>query len=146
MLVTDTSVTNAAGTTNVVYTINFRASAASKNLTVKWTQNTTAATGRVSFQSATLSNNADTTQPLTTITSGPADGSVITTPTATFGFSSNEGGSSFQCRVDEGAYLSCATPFTTGTLSDGVHTFDVRALDAAGNLSSQPPRRTFTKQ
>jgi hypothetical protein len=146
LIATDTSVTNAAGTTNVVYTINFRASSASKNLTVKWTQNTTAATGRVSFQSATLSNNADTTLPITTITSGPADGSVVTTSTATWGFSSNESGSTFQCRVDGTNYQSCATPFTTSALSDGQHTFDVRAVDAAGNVSSQPPRRTFTKQ
>jgi hypothetical protein len=146
LVATETSASNAAGTTNVAYTITFRASAASKNLTVKWTQNTTAATGRVSLQSATLVNNPDTTLPVTTITSGPADGSVVTTSTATFGFSSNESGSSFQCRMDETIYLPCANPFTTGTLSDGQHTFDVRAVDAAGNIASQPPRRTFTKQ
>lgn len=144
--VTDTTVSQTSGTRNVVFTIRFRANSAGKTLTVTWTQNTTATSGRVSLQSATLTTNSDTTAPTTTISSGPANGATITTSTATFGFTSNETGSTFQCRVDAGTYATCTSPFTTPALSAGSHTFDVRAIDGAGNVTGAPPRRTFIKQ
>ncbi len=144
--VTDTSVTNTAGATNVVYTIKFRASAPSKTLTVKWTQNTTSSTGRVSLQSATLVSAADTTSPTTVITDGPIDGSTITDDMPTFDFSSGDGGVSYQCRIDGSTYSTCASPFTTATLGTGAHTFDVRSTDASGNTETRPPRRSFTVQ
>jgi hypothetical protein len=86
----------------------------------------------------------DTTPPETTITSGPAEGSTITTPTATFGFSSSEAGSTFQCRVDGGAFTPCASPATTAPLSNAAHTFAVVAADAWGNIDPSPATRSFT--
>jgi hypothetical protein len=42
------------------------------------------------------------------------------------------------------AYAACTGPFTTSTLSDGSHTFEVRAIDGAGNVDPTPAGRTFT--
>ena len=45
---------------------------------------------------------SDSTPPDTTITSGPTDGSTISTDSATFAFSSSEAGSTFSCALDGG--------------------------------------------
>jgi Bacterial Ig-like domain len=84
----------------------------------------------------------DTVEPETTIDSGPSGATGDATPT--FGFSSSQPGSSFECRVDGGAWASCASPETTAPLSDGAHTFEVRATDPAGNVDQTPASRSFT--
>jgi bacillolysin len=86
----------------------------------------------------------DTTPPDTAITSGPANGSTIPGPTATFGFTASEVGSTFRCKVDTGAYAACTTPYTTATLTSGPHTFSVAAVDTSGNVDPTPATRTFT--
>jgi CSLREA domain-containing protein len=83
----------------------------------------------------------DTVAPQTTIGSGPAGLTNDSTPT--FGFSS-EAGASFQCRVDAAAFAACTSPHTTGALSDGAYTFEVRATDAAGNTDASPASRAIT--
>jgi hypothetical protein len=89
----------------------------------------------------------DTTPPETSITSGPS-GSVTGT-TATFEFTSNEPGSTFECRLYASgspapAFSNCASPYTTATLSDGNYVFEVRAKDAAGNVDATPASDSFT--
>ena len=84
----------------------------------------------------------DTAAPNTTITSGPSG--PTNDPTATFALSSSEAGSSFQCKVDAGAYSACTSPKTTSHLVDGSHTFFVRARDPAANLDPTPASRSFT--
>jgi uncharacterized delta-60 repeat protein len=84
----------------------------------------------------------DTTAPETTITAGPAGTTNDSTPT--FGFDSSEGGSTFECSVDGSAFSPCSSPHTTSPLSDGPHTFEVRATDLAGNLDASPASRGFT--
>jgi Ca2+-binding RTX toxin-like protein len=83
----------------------------------------------------------DTTPPDTTITSGPAASSTETTPS--FAFVGTGGATSFQCRMDGGAWTACATPFTT-TVALGAHTFEVRAIDSVGNIDASPAAATFT--
>ena len=89
---------------------------------------------------ASRSFTIDTTAPDTTITGGP-NGTVAST-TATFTFSSSEAGSTFQCALDIGAFGACPVSYTG--LSQGSHTFQVRATDAVGNTDASPASRTWT--
>ncbi|HEX5712506.1 MAG TPA: hypothetical protein VFX85_04245, partial [Solirubrobacterales bacterium] len=85
---------------------------------------------------------ADTTAPETSIASGPSGSTTATD--ASFGFSANESGSSFACRLDSGSWGSCASPKSYASLGVGSHTFSVRATDAAGNTDSSPAARSWT--
>jgi parallel beta-helix repeat protein len=92
----------------------------------------------------TNSNPSDTTPPSTSITSGPTNGSTDTDGSVSFGFSSSESNSTFECKLDESAYGSCTTPKSYSSLENGDHTFSVRATDAAGNTDATPATRTFS--
>jgi hypothetical protein len=74
----------------------------------------------------------DQTPPDTRIDSGPATPTNLTS--ATFTFSSTESGSSYECALDSGSFVSCGSPKTYSGLEAGSHTFYVRATDAAGNV------------
>ena len=79
--------------------------------------------GNASPVSNTVTVTVDTTAPNTTISSAPA------TPTnatgASFAFSSNEAGSSFECQLDGSGYSACSSPKSYTGLSEGSHTFQV---------------------
>ena len=90
-----------------------------------------------------------------TIESGPLDTTLTSTPpnpdndpTPTFTFSGNDSAGNgvvgFECRVDDGDWYSCTSPHTTAPLSDGAHTFAVRAVDEAGNRDPSPVSHTWT--
>ena len=98
--------------------------------------------GNVDPTPASRSFTVDTGAPNTSIDSGPSGPANDATPT--FAFSADEAGSTFECRVDGGAWASCSTPMTTASLADGVHTFEVRATDPAGNVDPTPASRSFT--
>jgi hypothetical protein len=84
----------------------------------------------------------DLTAPDTTIDAQPADPSNDTTPS--FAFSSSEPGSTFECRIDGGSWTSCSSPETISpALTEGSHTFDARAVDAAGNTDANPASYTW---
>jgi hypothetical protein len=83
----------------------------------------------------------DLVAPQTTIASGPGTRTRDTSPT--FAFASDQG-AVFECQVDAGPYVLCASPFTTATLSDGVHVFRVRATDQADNTDTTPAIRAVT--
>jgi hypothetical protein len=85
---------------------------------------------------------SDTTPPETSIDSGPSG--TVGSSSATFAFSSNESGSSFECKLDNGSFAACASPQNYAGLSDGPHTFSVRAKDAAGNVDGTPATRSWT--
>jgi len=95
----------------------------------------------ISIDSVVLSVTVDTTAPDTTIDSGPS-GSVGANPPA-FTFST-EADSTFDCSLDGVAYAGCVSPKSYTGLTDGSHTFRVRAQDKAGNVDSSPAQRTFT--
>jgi hypothetical protein len=88
----------------------------------------------------------DWTVPLpdTSIDSGPSGPTNDTTPS--FIYSSPDSGASFQCRVDNDAFAPCdASSFTPSTaLSEGSHTFEVRAKDTDGHFDTTPATRSFT--
>jgi len=62
---------------------------------------------------------------------------------ATFGFASTEPGSKFQCKLDRKAWTSCKAPKTYKNLKKGKHTFQVRAIDKAGNRDKTPAKKTW---
>jgi hypothetical protein len=79
---------------------------------------------------ATAPQTAITTEPPTTSTSG----------SATFAFTSSEGGSTFLCSLDAGGFAPCASPKTYDGLSDGDHTFrDVHVADHRGRTGNRRP-------
>jgi hypothetical protein len=96
------------------------------------------------------------TQPMLTIDGTPPDTAIAGTPplftdtTASFGFTGSDGGAppsgiaSFECSLDGVAFSPCASPASYGGLSDGGHTFAVRAIDVAGNVDPTPDSWSWT--
>ncbi len=83
----------------------------------------------------------DTVAPETSVTDGPDGDTTDRRPT--FGFQADEE-ATFACRIDDGAAIDCEDTFRPDApLSLGAHTFEVTALDAAGNLDQVPARRSF---
>lgn len=77
---------------------------------------------------------ADTKAPVVEITDGPDDETDETT--ASFEFEADEPVESYECRLDDGEFEECVSPYNTpGQLQPGEHVFVVRATDPAGNRS-----------
>src|SRR5919112_995310 len=91
-----------------------------------------------SINSTTLFAQFKDTSPVdTTITSQPADPTNSTS--ASFSFTSNHTGSSvsFECSLDGSAFSACTSPKSYTGLTNGPHTFEVRAKD--GTVVDQTP-------
>lgn len=78
--------------------------------------------------------------PETTISSGPTG---VITPEATFTFDSSQEGSSFECSLDAAGYSPCTSPVVLQGLSEGPHTFRVRAEGASETPDPTPAERSF---
>jgi hypothetical protein len=78
----------------------------------------------------------DVTAPDTTITGRPKRNTKQRR--ATFSFISTESGSTFVCSLDFDGFTPCGSPTRTRKLRRRRHTFEVRAIDAAGNVDSTP--------
>ena len=91
-------------------------------------------------------------RPTPVIDSGPGEGSVIPTGSATFAFSTSEPGVAFRCstpsagKLVAGGELGACSGSGTATYSDlanGQHTFEVATVDGVGAMSGRATR-TFT--
>lgn len=98
--------------------------------------------GNASAWSTPWKVTVDTVAPDTTINSGPSG--LVNTQSASFAFSSPDGTASFECQLDDGGYSSCASPQNYSSLSQGNHTFYVRAKDPANNVDQTPASRSWT--
>jgi hypothetical protein len=100
----------------------------------------------VSDTPAVYSWTVDTVAPAATLdpTSGPGQGALQTITSETLRFSSNEPANArFECSLDGAAFSACATPLTLNGLASGAHSFRVRTIDQAGNVSA-PVERDWT--
>ncbi|HEX4924375.1 MAG TPA: Ig-like domain-containing protein, partial [Bdellovibrionales bacterium] len=80
----------------------------------------------------------DNTIPTVTITAQPADPSNDTSPDFSFSGADNLAVASFECEMDGGGFSACTSPKNyAGPLSNASHTFKVRSLDGAGNVSNE---------
>jgi hypothetical protein len=84
----------------------------------------------------------DTTPPDTSISAAPPASTSSTS--ASFSFASTEANSTFDCKLDAGAWAACASPKAYSGLAAGSHTFSVRARDVAGNVDATPAVHTWT--
>jgi hypothetical protein len=92
----------------------------------------------------------DMSSPNTTITRGPKD--KTKKKTATFEFTGTDlaRGSSrqvagFQCKLDAGGFVPCTSPHRV-RVKKGKHTFQVRAIDQAGNVDGSPATDTWKRK
>jgi len=135
----------ASGTASMFHSPGLMVSVAD-NTTTSFRATATDAAGNRSPCSAARMYVEDSTRPDTTITAGPLVQTTSRRPT--FKFASSEAGSRFQCRLDSQPFGRCSGPGASHTpyvvLSLGAHTFQVRAIDTAGNADSTPAQRTFT--
>ena len=79
--------------------------------------------------------------PETSIAGGPSGATSSTS--ATFRFSSTDTAATFQCKLDDRSWSSCASGKTYTGLPQGSHTFRVRAKDSAGTNDPSPAERTW---
>ena len=100
------------------------------------------AVGNVDPTPATRTWTVDLSAPDTTIDSGPIG--TVRMMTAAFTFSASEMNVTFECNLDAGGYAPCTSPANYSALAQGVHTFAVRATDAAMHVDASPATRTWT--
>jgi hypothetical protein len=96
------------------------------------------AAGNVSEPTAEYSWLIDTIRPVVALTDKPDP--VTNRTDATFSFTSNKPGSSFECALDGSGFVACTSPVVYAQLGAGSHTFVVRAVQ----LGNTGPATTYT--
>ncbi|OGU11010.1 MAG: hypothetical protein A2075_13280, partial [Geobacteraceae bacterium GWC2_58_44] len=64
--------------------------------------------------------------------------------TATFAFSSNHPSAVFTCKLDDGDYAPCGTPYSYDNLADGSHSFTVQSKEQTGEPIATPTSFAWT--
>ena len=100
------------------------------------------AAGNTDASPATRSFTVDTAAPHTTITSQP--GALSLSGSGSVGFTVSESAAASQCRLDNGAWSACSSPYQVSALGAGRHQVDVRSDDAAGNVESPGASAAWT--
>ena len=89
----------------------------------------------------------DRVAPVATISGGPAGTAApVRVPETTFTFAVDEPGARTECRLDsldDGDWAACVSPRTLTGLAHGVHVFQVRAVDEAGNVQAVAAQSGF---
>ena len=75
----------------------------------------------------------DTRAPVVAISSAPVSPNLQST--ASFAFGSDEAGVVYSCSLNSAAFANCASPLNMASVPNGNNTLQVRATDAAGNVS-----------
>jgi hypothetical protein len=83
-----------------------------------------------------------TSPPDTTIDSGPAG--IIGMSSATFVFHGSDTNDTFQCSLDGAPWAACTSPQQYTSVTDRAHTFQVRAVNTAGEADPTPAEATWT--
>ena len=82
----------------------------------------------------------DAVPPDTTIDAGPPG--IVSVAEATLVFHADEPGE-FECRLDGGAWSACVSPASYAGLDEGIHRFEVRAVDDVGNVDPDAAVRAW---
>ena len=86
----------------------------------------------------------DRTLPDTNLLTNPGDPTNDANPT--FTYSASEATQGYECKLDSGAWTACTSPHSlASTPADGSHTFQIRAIDLAGNTDSSPASWTWNE-
>ena len=80
--------------------------------------------------------------PSTVIDVGPSG--VIGVSSATFTFHGSDTDDTFQCSIDGAPWTSCRSPQQYSSLAEGVHAFQVRAINTAGEVDPTAASAAFT--
>jgi hypothetical protein len=96
--------------------------------------------GNTSGCSAPVTYLEDSGSPNTQIGQKPS--ALSNSSAASFTFTGSDTGGAglapFQCRRDSEVWSACSSPKAYSSLSDGAHSFEVRAIDQAGNVDQSP--------
>jgi Lysyl oxidase len=114
---------------------------------ISWTIGSSSAWGAaIAVYPVAAGTGGNMTPPDTTITSGPPNPS--TSSSASFSFTGTDDVTpttslTYECKLDAESFAACTSPKSYSGLSDGSHTFQVRAKDAAGNVDATPASQTW---
>jgi hypothetical protein len=136
--------------------ISFTATTPSAEGPYTWTTSLLEDTTAFSLQGAQPTVTIDgTAPPAPTISTQPANPS--NSSTASFAFTDADPTATFRCQLDGGSFSDCPSPKSYASLTEGIHSFAVKAVDSAGNESpvtavvwtvdlTPPPPPTITSE
>ena len=84
--------------------------------------------------------------PDTTMLRGPVSGTTSSTATLRFTGTDNVSLVTFECSVDLADFTPCTSPLVLTGVEVGPHTFQVRAVDASGNVDPTPAQHSWSRE